>query len=427
MATARGIILYSFLLCSFALVSSRANAGYHPRVGRGQGGVAQHGGRGRGSIPGETIFNVLQYGAKPGGKKDSTEAFMKAWVAACHWRGKARLLIPQGIFLIGQVTFQGPCNSPTPIIVQVAATLKAVTDISEFASPEWVTFEDINGLIVTGGGTFDGQGDVVWKYNDCRKNSNCQLLPTSIKFNSITNGNLRGINSVNAKSFHIAMNRCQNFRAFGLHIIAPEDSPNTDGIHISSSNFVKVSKSIISTGDDCISIGQGSTNISINKVTCGPGHGISIGSLGKYPDEKDVMGIIVKNSTLMNTDNGLRIKTWPGSPPSQASGILFQDIIMKNVKNPIIIDQLYCPSGSSCRTQPSRVRISNIHYRNIRGTSSSPLGVNLMCSPQFPCQNVELFDINLRYSGKRRVSTLTSSCSNVKAGFGGVQIPPPCR
>ena len=96
----------------------------------------------------------------------------------------------------------------------------------------------------------------------------------SIKFNSITNGNLRGIKSVNAKSFHIAINRCDRFRAFGLRITAPEDSPNTDGIHISSSNFVKVSKTKISTGDDCISIGQGSTNISINKVTCGPGHGI---------------------------------------------------------------------------------------------------------------------------------------------------------
>ena len=77
----------------------------------------------------------------------------------------------------------------------------------------------------------------------------------------------------------------------------------------------------------------------------------SIGSLGKYQDEKDVVGIIVKNSTLLNTDNGLRIKTWPGSPPSEAKGILFQDIILKNVKNPIIIDQLYCPSGSACRSQ----------------------------------------------------------------------------
>lgn len=103
---------------------------------------------------------------------------MKAWVAACHWRGKARLLIPQGIFLIGQVIFQGQCKGAPPIIVEVAGTLKAVTDISEFPSAEWVTFEDINGLLVTGGGIFDGQGDAVWKYNDCQSNSDCQLLPT---------------------------------------------------------------------------------------------------------------------------------------------------------------------------------------------------------------------------------------------------------
>lgn len=106
------------------------------------------------------------------------QAFMKAWVAACHWREKSRLLIPRGVFLIGPVVFQGPCNSPTPIVVEVAGILKAVTDISEYTSSEWVTFEDINGLVVTGGGTFDGQGDQVWKYNDCERNSACRLLPT---------------------------------------------------------------------------------------------------------------------------------------------------------------------------------------------------------------------------------------------------------
>jgi hypothetical protein len=73
----------------------------------------------------------------------------------------------------------------------------------------------------------------------------------------------------------------------------------------------------------------------------------SVGSLGKYPDEKDVRGIVVTNCTLRNADNGVRIKTWGGSPPSQASNILFQDIIMDNVKRPIIIDQTYGSKSNS--------------------------------------------------------------------------------
>jgi hypothetical protein len=75
----------------------------------------------------------------------------------------------------------------------------------------------------------------------------------------------------------------------------------------------------------------------------------SVGSLGKYPDEKDVRGVVVTNCTLRNADNGVRIKTWGGSPPSQASNILFQDIIMDNVKRPIIIDQTYGSKSNSVR------------------------------------------------------------------------------
>ncbi|CAL9158946.1 unnamed protein product [Musa hybrid cultivar] len=129
-----------------------------------------------------------------------------------------------------------------------------------------------------------------------------------------------------------------------IKITAPGDSPNTDGIHIADSTNIQVTNSVIGTGDDCISIGPGCTNLTIFNVICGPGHGISIGSLGKNANEKDVTGLTVRQCTLTGTSNGLRIKTWPSSPSSlKATGFVFEDIIMNNVYNPIIIDQNYCP------------------------------------------------------------------------------------
>ncbi|OVA02615.1 Glycoside hydrolase [Macleaya cordata] len=375
--------------------------------------------------PHPTIFNVLKYGASPDGKKESTQAFMQAWVAACHSKGNARLLVPQGTFLVGPVIFQGPCSSPM-MVVQVQGTVKATTDISEYDEDHWFLFENINGLTVTGGGTFDGQGASSWEYNDCHSNPDCTMLPIGLKFMHVTRGIVRQVNSLNPAGFHIVINNCDDFKAHSLHITAPKTSPNTDGIHVSESNNIRISRSIIATGDDCVSIGQGATNVSVSKVTCGPGHGISIGSLGKKPDEKDVRGVIVRNCTLIGTENGVRIKTWPASPPTKASHFIFQDIIMDNVKNPIIIDQSYC-AGSSCNKKPSLVAISDVHYRNIRGTSSSNVAVSVGCSSQVHCQNVDMINIDLKYTGLKAGVQASSTCANAKVNFWGTQNPPPCR
>ncbi|KAH8494926.1 hypothetical protein H0E87_018194 [Populus deltoides] len=343
--------------------------------------------------PNEKVFNVLQYGAKPGGKQDSALSFIRAWRAACNYRGTARLLIPMGTFLIGATIFQGPCLGPVPIKVQIAGTLKAVPDPSMYEEDFWILFEKINGLLVTGTGTVDGQGNAVWKYND-----GGSRFPSSIKFNHVANGIIRQITSVNPMGFHISIVLSQNIRAKNLHITAPATSPNTDGIHISQSSVVKVSRSVISTGDDCVAIIQGSTDVSVKKVTCGPGHG------------------------FRNADNGVRIKTWGGSPPSQASNILFQDIIMDNVKRPIIIDQTYGSKSNS----PSRVKISDVRYINIRGTSASEVGVDLKCSEAVPCEKLYFSNINLKYYGPKKLP-FTSTCTNAKVNYVGNQFPPPCR
>lgn len=90
----------------------------------------------------------------------------------------------------------------------------------------------------------------------------------------VTNLLVQGIKSINPKGFHVFVTKCSNVRLRRLKLIAPDTSPNTDGIHISTSINVQVAKNTIETGDDCISMIQGSENVFINRLKCGPGHGI---------------------------------------------------------------------------------------------------------------------------------------------------------
>lgn len=87
--------------------------------------------------------------------------------------------------MLGPVTFMGPCKNQNPLTVQILGTIKAIADISEFPGEgqEWVNFKNINGLIVNGGGTFDGQGSSSWKYRDPKTNNNApgQRLPAVSK------------------------------------------------------------------------------------------------------------------------------------------------------------------------------------------------------------------------------------------------------
>ena len=99
-------------------------------------------------------------------------------------------------------------------------------------------------------------------------------LMQSLKFNKVTNGLMEGISSLNSKGFHIFLVLSHHLRVNNLNIIAPDHSPNTDGIHISQTDNVTITSSIIGTGDDCVSIGHGSGNVTVSNIKCGPGHGI---------------------------------------------------------------------------------------------------------------------------------------------------------
>ncbi|KAF3583691.1 hypothetical protein F2Q69_00032186 [Brassica cretica] len=168
----------------------------------------------------------------------------------------------------------------------------------------------------------------------------------------------------------------------------------------------------VSSGDDCISIVSGSENVRATGITCGPGHGISIGSLGANNSEAYVSNVVVNKATLIGTTNGVRIKTWQGGH-GVAKNIIFQDIIMKNVTNPIIINQDYCDRVESCPQQKSAVQVSNVLYKNIQGTSSRPVAVKFECSKSIPCQGISMQNVKLVDQTQQDVVS-TASCSNVK-------------
>ena len=59
----------------------------------------------------------------------------------------------------------------------------------------------------------------------------------------------------------------------------------------------------------------------------------------------------VKTVTFVNTQNGVRIKTWGRPSTGFVRGFLVQHSTMINVQNPIIIDQNYCPNNINCPGQ----------------------------------------------------------------------------
>ncbi|KAK9162405.1 hypothetical protein Syun_003307 [Stephania yunnanensis] len=361
-----------------------------------------------------STFNILDFGGKSDGKTDNAKAIKSAWVKACSSQGKNNVLIPKGTYLSGPVLLEGKCNGP--ITFQLQGLIKAPVDVNSYT---WFSFSRVDQLTVTGGGAFDGQGQKAWANNNCDKDPNCKL-PISVRFDFVTNSVVQGISSINSKAFHINVLGCKDLKFISVRISAPANSRNTDGIHIGESTGISVAHSTIGTGDDCISLGPGNSDINIFDVQCGPGHGISIGSLGKYKNEEPVRGVVVQHCTLTGTDNGVRIKTWPDSPKQGiATNLTFDDIIMKNVLNPIIIDQQYCPWGSCNQKRSSLIQISKVKFNNIRGTSASPVAISIVCSKTFPCQDVELSEINLKHNG----GDTSSITSNVDPRVSGQIFP----
>ncbi|KAI6671982.1 hypothetical protein NL676_006867 [Syzygium grande] len=330
-----------------------------------------------GSIPSrpgsKIVLSVDDHGARGDGVSDDTAVIGKVWKLACSLAVPTRILLSAGkTYLFRSIDFAGPCGSK--VTLEIAGSIVAPKDPEawEGLNPHrWIYFHGVKHLTLAGGGKINGMG---WEWWDrsCKTNATnpCHPAPTAVIFHRCKDLIVRNLRVINSQQMHVAFTNCRRVKASNLRVIAPAVSPNTDGIHISASRGVQIEDCIIRTGDDCISIVSNSSRITVRNIICGPGHGISIGSLGKLNSWADVHDVVVDGALVSNTENGLRIKTWQGGGGS-VTNVIFQNVWMENVSHPIIIDQYYCDSFQPCPNQTSAVKVGNIQFLGIRGTSAT--------------------------------------------------------
>ncbi|RDX79351.1 hypothetical protein CR513_40235, partial [Mucuna pruriens] len=214
---------------------------------------------------------------------------------------------------------------------------------------------------------------------------------------------------IDSKGGHFIVFGCDKMTLTNLTISAPEQNRNTDGIKISHKIGINITNVQIGTGDDCVAMISGIKKVGFRI------HGISVGRLGANDGETDLEDIVVINCTFNGTSNALRIKTWAAplnTTLNASSFVYYEDIVMNNVQNP---------------TENSHVQISNVAYKNVRGTSATDNAVNFKCSEVRPYQNITVEDINLwRYVGQKGLGNLSNFCSHVHGASYGKQIPRFC-
>ncbi|CAK7357352.1 unnamed protein product [Dovyalis caffra] len=363
---------------------------------------------------GKVLVNVDSFGAVGDGISDDTQAFVKAWDTACT-TPKSVLLVPSGRrYLVNATRFTGPCEDR--LVIQIDGTIVA-PDEPENWDPrfgrQWLDFSKLNGVLFQGNGVIDGSGRKWWE-SSCKKNKTnpCRGAPTALTIDSSSAVKVTGLTIKNSQQMHFAISKSASVRISKVSVSAPGDSPNTDGIHITASTNVVLEDCKIGTGDDCVSIVSGSSGIKMKRLYCGPGHGISIGSLGKDNSTGIVTKVVLDTAFIRDASNGVRIKTWQGGN-GYVRGVRFENVRMENVDNPIIIDQFYCDSPKSCQNQTSAVKISEIMYRNISGTTNSAKAMKFACSDTVPCSNIVLSNINL----EKEDGTAETYCNSAE-GFG---------
>lgn len=266
-------------------------------------------------------------------------------------------------------------------------------------------------ITVTGasGHVIDGNGAKWW---DGKGSNGGKTKPKFFYAHSMKQSTIQGLNVKNSPVQFMSINSATDLNVIDVTYDnsagdSGELGHNTDAFDVGSSQNILISGANVKNQDDCLAINSG-TNITFTGGSCSGGHGLSIGSVGGRSDNT-VDTVVISNSKISNSDNGVRIKTVSGAT-GKVTGVTYSGITLSNIaKYGIVIEQDY-ENGSPTGTPTTGVPITDLTITNVKGTvASSGTNVYLLCG-KGSCSN-------WKWSGNSVTGGKASTkCQNIPSG-----------
>ncbi|CAM6120744.1 unnamed protein product [Calypogeia fissa] len=399
-------------------------------------------------VPGDLLINrphsvsITEFGAVGDGKTLNTKAFENAifYLRTFAEKGGAQLYIPAGQWVTGSFNL----TSHLTLYLDKDAVILGSQDIGkwpivdplpsygrgrELPGPRHMSLihgENLTDVVITGdNGTVDGQGFVWW---EVFKNGSLDYTrPHLVELINSTDIFFSNVTFRNSPFWTLHPVYCSNVVFKQLTILAPHNSPNTDGIDPDSSTNVCIEDCFISVGDDAISIksgwdeygiayGRPSTNIFIRHVfAISPtSAGIAIGS----EMSGGVANVNVHHMTILDSRTGFRLKTAIGRG-GYVANISVSNIMMRNVTTAIAFTGQYGEHPDDKYDPEAYPIVDQIVIKNVQGELINEAGT-LFGIRESPFRNICLAEIALDVSG-----AVTWACSDVEGYYKEVS-PLPC-
>jgi polygalacturonase len=376
--------------------------------------------------------NPRDFGAKADGTTKDTAAIQSA-IDACATKGGGTVRLTAGTYLSAPIVLK----SNITLQLDKGATLLGSPDHADYpakiefrlpAAQGLVSATNAENVAITGEGTIDGQGESWWNMirgvHDAGVMGNSHPRPRLVVFDHCKHVRVEGVTIQNSPFWQLVPYYCDDVLIRNVRILAPYPSPNTDAVDPFSSSNVRIDHLYADTGDDAIAIKSGAIDsaggddpvhdITITDCTFLHGHGLSIGSelAGGAHD------ILAERIHFDGSDNGIRVKA-NRDRGNDVSNLVFRDIDMKDVKNPLVISEYYPrilpPPGDVAPMPVTRLtpHFHNIVFQNVTATGGVMAGA-IVGLPEAPVTDIVLQNVNLSGDKGLTIGYATVTGQNVK-------------